>query len=359
MATKKRGRFRVGVALFLGGNLVFAVGAWLPWTTLIGYTGANTATYFDPGRASNLPLLGALGDPQSVLAAWSLLTILGLALAPLLTVRWPRWLVQAGHVLSGLWLLLATVVAVALLIGLASGSYIPPIPCPPQLVCARPAMSSMPDVGFFLAPLGLLVAWIGWALTTSSVWRSWVSALERPRATFAEHRFENTLFVTGLIIWALGFYSMPWITRNCGHFTLVIGECTGINASGAVLVGLESTGTAFDPQIATYALPFLLALGALELFYLLTRGGLCTAVSRLWTAAWIVLALVIAHLALSGVGSIAHNPTRVGLPTGAWTGDLGIVAGAFGLVLLTIGLVVSFATARWRPDAPSSPITPS
>lgn len=342
MTMVRRTRQRAGVALTLVGSLAVAIGAWLPWVVFSG--GPSGGSYFDPGRADSLPLLFVFGDTSAIQSAWSLLTILGLALTPLLTGRAPAWLPRLGLALLWVWLLVMAVVVASIHLAIWQGAY-----TPTGSACAA-ACTALVNiayaVGTFVTFGGLLLSAVGWGFVAPILWHS-QSRAQRAGMPSAEGSVQNKLFGAGLVLWTVGFYLMPWATTDCGPATIIARDCIGVTSRVAMQASL--TGAVVDPLVATKALPYLLGCGALGLCYAYMRGGLRTQAARRWVTAWLVAAAGGVALAQAGVGAIARHPSSMALPFGAWHGAGGIVVCVGGLLLLVACLVVAEYSARREP----------
>lgn len=364
METKRRDRSRVGLALFVLGSLAFAVGAWLPWAIFLGggYTAfdAGSAQYFDPGDATTLPLLVTTDRPHMVAAIWSVVAVLGLALGPLLTARVPWWLPRLAHALAGLWLLGTSALAVAITVVILRGSYHPPLPTCANCPRIPYALSGL-SVGIVVVFAGLVLAWVGWALALANLWRGVLptNSLSSPLTKGAGRRIEVGLLGVGAVLWAVGFYLIPWATSGCNRPIGLIGFCSGYPASISAQIGLYAQ-TVLDPTIMVYAVPLLLGLGALYLVVTLSQRRFEGRVARNWLGAWLLLAIAVEWLAITGVealitASVATNPhdssphkngTLLPLATGP-----GMIVAAVGLVLVVLGLFFATGSSVWHAGA--------
>jgi hypothetical protein len=134
------------------------------------------------------------------------------------------------------------------------------------------------------------------------------------------------------LLFLIGIFIMPWATVNCTQMPLFLGQCTGVNYAGATSAGIRAYANVFDPLAARYAIPILLAGGALLVLLgvwgrdLFRRGGV-------WLVLWLLTATLFAVLGDLGAGAIVANPATYGLPTGRWSGDSGIAVAFLGLLI--------------------------
>lgn len=359
MATKHSNRGRVGVGLFVLGSLAFAVGTWMPWMiyTGIGYygPGLGPALSFTPGDQPTIPVLVALGDYQFVAVAWALLTILGVALGPLVMASAPSWLSRLGHILAGLWLLGVSALVTIIVVQVLRGAYGPQAPVCASANCLRlSSTSSSPQIGLVVIFAGLALAWIGWALAFRGIWQG--VGVERPASAVTSSRMRRLkvgLLGTGIVLWALGYYLMPWATYECGPVWFV-GTCTGYPANDMATFGLPAQG-ALDSAIMIHAVPFVLGVGAIYLLAALGWRGFVIRAAQEWLAAWLVVASATAWLGVVGVNVFLHVPDNtnhhIGTPYSLVAVGPGIAVTIVGLILLALGLVVAILSLVSRPSA--------
>ncbi|HEX8982130.1 MAG TPA: hypothetical protein VF792_05125 [Ktedonobacterales bacterium] len=306
------------------------------------------------------PLVDLFGD--SFFIWWSLLTVLGLLLAPLLwqsSIRWLRWVAST---LYALWF-------IAISWTLASTAQLILFTLPTQLHAgAGPYKMTLYPYGtrvavFALSPAyGLWLALLG-AVIGLAVLPLAIQAMRKRRAatvpvtpvaqgeivTQGDGRSTRSLpgagaITGGLILWAWGFFLLPWATLNCSKAPLLIGTCQGLQVTSALEVGLNVIRAYFDPSAALYALTGLLVTGALAIVLAVWRRDI-TRTLCIWASAWLALALGCAGLAISGAQQVVHDSASVGLPSGDWRGDTGVLVVFLALLLVAIGLLPLWAVA--------------
>lgn len=352
---------RVAAVLgFLGCGL-FAVASWLPWF-VVSLRPANqplAASYapllLDPGQLAAPPLDQIFGVGGAVFV-WSLLSVLGLLLYPLL---WRRGGGRLGWWALGaylLWLLCVTGVSFYLVVASAhfagggrsitiAGFY----GQTPYL-----AVSSHLRQGCFLAGVGLILAWMVPFLPLATAgrhgWRAWRAYLaDSSVAVEGLHLAGRGLLVAGVALWLFSALEMPWVTLNCGAAPLLVGSCTGLPFSGAATVAISEHPSPFDPLLALHAMNLLLGLGAL----LILLGVWRLAISRPycgWATLWLIMATGFYVVGYVGVGLVRTQATAHGLPSGAWTGSAGVYAGMLALAFGWLGILLVWARVlRARP----------
>lgn len=355
------------------GALLFFFAAWTPWATAIT---SGDLSKGQPGPAYTFsltaaelgsPPLNTLVDPASAFVYWSFLTFLGVLIAPMLWQRLRPWLFWAATALYTAWaitcgyvlaqtdaLLLQTVPALS---HSATGPYITTL----QPYGTRLAIySASPAFGIYLATLALVAAALAGVLGTISLrGRSFFRRAAPPTvhgevapsasAVAAGAPAKRSLpgagaVSGGLIVWAWGFFLLPWASLNCNQTPVLVAQCQGLPVASALQAGLLATRNIFDPAAAPYALSGLLlagaafALGAVWLREI-TRT-LCA-----WLSGWVVFALACALIAINGAQRVVHDAPSVGLPAGAWRGDMGTLIVFLGLLLVVIGLAPLWAVA--------------
>jgi hypothetical protein len=348
------GRVLAGV-----GAALFAIAAWLPWWTLIGYlgpdaSGPGVAYNFDPGRDTALPVLHTFVDASQVLPVWSAITVLGVALAPLLWQRFGSLSLRLAGAAYVLWLILANVVVAILIISVArNGLPIQDLVVPGKAPLSVPAQSYSLGAGVVLALAALLLSWVG-VLLLARAELSQTGGLVTPAARYAEAQrlWRGTGWLTaGVIFWALGCYVTPWASYGCNGLPLFLGVCHGISESTALQAGIQSASSSYDPLAAWYAGPLLLAGGGILLL-----TGLSLRVSagafRVWGWLWALAALAVAVVAYSGVAAVIANPASFSLPSANWSGAPGLLATFLAVLFAVVGLVLlEFSARRAKPRA--------
>ncbi|HEX8732705.1 MAG TPA: hypothetical protein VF725_11675 [Ktedonobacterales bacterium] len=291
---------------------------------------------------------------------WSMLTVAGLLLSPLLwqtTTRWLQWLALA---LYTCWFVLMSVVFIAtaqLILGdipaqlkAGAGPYkFTPYPYP-QLFAIY---SIKPAYGLWLALLGGLLGLAALALAG-------VAIVTRRRASRPVTPTIQGEIVTpgvsptrslpgvgaitgGLILWAWGFFALPWATYNCSA-PVLIGVCHGVSVNYALQYGLGGLRAYIEPSAGMIAITGLLLIGAALILIAIWRRDITRTLCA-WASAWAVLALVCAIMGVVGVQQVIHNAPSVGLPTGDWRADQGVLVVFLALLLVGIGLIPLWAVA--------------
>ncbi len=346
------------------GALVFAYAAWLPWavvtTTVSGKV--QLPVLIDPNAAfvAHLVKLGSFSPTPWVVSAFSML---GLLLVPLLWRPADSLLgAIASHVL-GLWLVFATVFVVAFgLSPLVSGKP-QPYPFPYDAILDITFVGHL-ALGFWLAVVALVPLWIAVIGLLVGEWRRHAfwhlpgNDVDAPRS-FIQLPGASVLNL-GLIVWALGFFSVGWASLNCTQTPLFFSSCQGAPASGALFAGISQAASglsvsgatdptlllALDPTIARDALGILMLGGAVLIFL----GVWLRAVTRVfcvWTTLWLLAAVGLVGVGTLGVGAIVAHPSRYGFPSGTWSAESGIVITLVGLILAFGGLLtLAFVALR-------------
>lgn len=349
------------------GALVFAYAMWLPWAYVMEGIGDrfSAPVLVDPSIAiaSKLMKLGTFSPAPAVVAAFS---VLGLLLAPLLWRPADSLLGAIASHIFGLWVLFATIFLLAFgLSPLVSGT------SQPLLDAGSVAGLSIVGhitLGFWLAVAALVPLWIAVIGLLASEWRRHAfwhlpgndndaprSLIQIPGASALN---------LGLIIWAIGFLVVGWASLNCNQTPLIIGSCQGVSSSSALFAGLaQVTGSTvvasvndpqllvlLDPGIARYAIGILLGVGAALIFL----GVWLRAVTRMfciWTALWLVAAVVFVGVGYAGIGAIMAYPARYGLPAGTWNAQSGVFITLIGLIIAIAGLATLSVAALRKTEA--------
>ncbi len=358
-------RDRRRAALFLA--------AWAPWATAItsgdlskGPSGA-LYTYSLTAAELGAPPIASLTGQTSSFVYWSFLTILGALLAPLLWQRTRPWLVWVAAALYGLWAATCALVLVqtaALLFQTvpalshaANGPYITTLqPYGAQLKI----YAASPAFGLYVAILALVAALTALVLTAVAV-RVSPPALRRRTPTVhgevaptetpiagappARRSLPGVGAVSGgLLLWAWGFFLLPWASLNCAQTPLLAGQCEGLPVASALQAGLLATRNIFDPAAAPYAISGLLLAGAGLALMTVWRREITRTLCA-WLSGWVVFALACALIAINGAQRVVHDAASVGLPAGDWRGDMGTLIVFLGLLLVVIGLAPLWAIA--------------
>lgn len=321
-------RWRWLVWIFaVAGAVLVACAVWLPW-------GSGTPTIpGSGGQTQSLALQISAGDVDGVLslAPWSAVTVAGVLLCCLLSLRGPRILRLLAQGCYLLWALVALGVITPTLLTLLTAN-------PVQIRSAQGSLQL--TVAHTLRPamlltyLGLLLALVASVLGFMELRRGAPAASESgPTHRFAGRKLPASgLLILSAVLFLIGVFVMPWATVNCPQTPLFLGQCTGVNYAGATSAGIRAYASFFDPLAARYAIPILLAGGAVLMALGVWRRDLFRA-GGFWLALWLLIATGFAILGDVGAGALIANPPAYGLPTGHWSGDSGIVVAFLGLLL--------------------------
>ncbi|HZC07857.1 MAG TPA: hypothetical protein VE338_19630 [Ktedonobacterales bacterium] len=347
--------------------LLFFYTGWAPLATAItsgdlrsGPTGPLHRFGLTAAELGAPPLHGLTGD--AFFGLWSALTVAGILLCPLLwqtSLRWLRWLAIA---LATCWLIGITIVfaqtAMLILSGLPDQLHRGAGPYEVTLYpyVTRVAIYSIaPAFGLWLALLAALLGLAALALAVTAT-----ITYQRARTPITptvqgeivmpgEARSTRSLpgagaITGGLLLWAWGFFALPWATVNCTQAPLLLGSCRGLQGTPVLWVGLDATRVVFDPSAALYAITGLLLIGALMILLAVWRRDISRTLCS-WASAWLALALTCSVLAISGVQQVVADAPSVGMPTGDWRGDMGVLIVFVALLLVGIGLIPLWAVA--------------
>lgn len=347
--------------------LIFFYVAWAPLANAITSGDLRLATTGPMYRFSLTtaelgapPLYALYGD--HFFGLWSGLTVAGLLLSPLLwqtSLRWLRWLAIA---LYACWLVAVSAVFIdaAQLILVTIPGHLSQGVGPYEVTLypygTRVAIYTItPAFGLWLA---LVAALLGIGAAALAV----MAAVTRRRATVPITPTVQGEIVTpgdaaptrsipgagaitgGLILWAWGFFLLPWATINCTQAPLLFGSCQGLPVASALEIGLGGARAYFEPTAGLYAITGLLFTGALLILIAVWRRDI-TRTLCVWASLWLALALGCAVLAISGVQQVVANAPSVGMPTGDWRGDTGVLIVFLALLLVAIGLIPLWAVA--------------
>ena len=348
----------VGRDLLIGGDP--ASRFFETWTIggLGGMLGAPLATL----HMSHMPhasLIVALGFD----AVYSVLEFGGLALIP------PLWLARSTGGVSwtrrafAAWLALLSILAIVGALAWRTAALAAPTSI--EMTVGAPAL--LPWVVVF--PLGVLIGGAGLLLMRREP-LPMAAAAPTPRSSW---QWVAALTITaGVLIWGVGFYLMPVvITAACPPVSFSItqfahGACAGLDSDQAL-------AAAYNAGLSSIAFPLYL-LG--RRFELLVAVALITALggwtrrlavaTLVWLAAWPVLALGVALVALQGVDVVAQTGFRLTFATGGgWHVAPGLIATFAGIGLVALGQVVlwrelarrsdpapgALPAGEWEPDA--------
>ncbi|HET9110889.1 MAG TPA: hypothetical protein VFN78_08710 [Ktedonobacterales bacterium] len=347
--------------------LLFFYVSWAPLATAItsgdlrsGPTGPLHRFGLTAAELGAPPLHALVGDV--FFGLWSALTITGILLSPLLwqtSIRWLRWVATA---LAACWLVVMTVI-------FAQTAYFILVGLPEQLRRgAGPYQATLVPYGIQVAIynitsafglwLALLAVLLGIAAAALAVMAS--VTYQRARAPIAPTvqgeivtpgaaRPARSLpgvgaMTGGLLLWAWGFFALPWATINCTQAPVLIGTCRGLQGTPVLWIGLDIVRMAFDPSAALYAITGLLLVGALMILLSVWRRDITRTLCA-WASAWLAFTLACSVVAISGVQQVVSDAPSVNMPTGDWRGDTGVLVVFLALLLVGIGLIPLWAVA--------------
>ena len=339
--------WELGCVVAAIGAVGYLVTAWLPW---VGVSGIG------PQQQGYQPLLSP-GDIASALgsAKWSVVSISGVLLLPLLLRRSRSPLALIGLLCFVLWTALTIVVEPASLAGVRQGGT---ITLDPNLSPRSLTITDVPQplTAYYLHLASLVLCVIAVIVLIAGM----VQARRREgrfAALYVPHvsgRLPGMgLLTAGLVIWGIGVFVFPWASVGCTGVPLVSGRCLGTPFGSSLGYGISAYVSTFDGLLALYAAGALLGLGALELLVGLWWGPVSWHFCA-WAAIWLVVATGLAALADAGVGVVVAGHGAPGLPAGPWTGDNGIVTAFLGLLLGWIALALLAYRAARTPRAPAS-----
>lgn len=377
------------------GAALFFFAAWTPWASAItsgdlrqGASGPSFHLGLTPAELGAPPLSGQTGG--SFFAVWSGLTVAGLLLSPLLWRSRPRWTLWLPALLYACW-----IAGVSLVIGATAQAILVTIPAEvrtgakPTILTLTPYAYSVavysisPAWGLWLAALAPVVALVAFALASAALVaglaarrKARKTASAAPAQTGADAPSVQGEIVPsgaheapapqprrslpgvgavsgGLLLWAWGFFLLPWATVNCARGPLLISACQGLPVGSALQVGLGPTRDVFDPSAAPYAISGLLLVGALFILVGVWRRAISRALCA-WASLWLLAALGCALLAIEGAQQVVRDAPSVGLPAGDWRGDTGVLVVYLALLLVAIGLIPLWARAVRRAGGPSA-----
>ena len=347
--------------------LLFFYVSWAPLATAItsgdlrsGPTGPLHRFGLTAAELGAPPLHALVGD--AFFGLWSALTIAGILLSPLLwqtSVRWLRWVATA---LAACWLVAMMVIfaqtALLILVGLpeqlrrGAGPYDATlVPYGIQVAI----YNITPAFGLWLALLAALlgIAAVGLAALAAATYQrarapiapTVQAEIVTPGAARPTRSLPGAGALTGgLLLWAWGFFALPWATINCAQTPVLLGTCRGLQGTSVLWIGLNVVRMAFDPSAALYAITGLLLIGALMILLAVWRRTITRTLCA-WASAWLAFSLACSIVAISGVQQVVSDVPSVNMPTGDWRGDTGVLVVFLALLLVGIGLIPLWAVA--------------
>ena len=321
------------------GAVLFAIGAWMPWFAVTGHATVNGLARefryeFSPGAVDGL--WGFFG--------WSFFTVAGVLILPLLWSRTRSAYEFIGILGFFVWTFWTLTLAQNQAFSLSTKNalnvltFVPDTGLSHITVIAEPQRLS----GFVLGEIavGISVLAVLLILIGPLPRRGQGASAGTPAPLRARFRIPGMgILTTGIVLWAMGTLVLPWASVGCPSVVLLAAQCSGLNYSGVLRLGIFSAATAFDPLAAVYAIPTLLAAGAL-LILLATWWGRIGPAFCLWVTLWLAAAALFTILATAGVRYTTANAARLGLPAGAWQPDSGGTLTVVALAVVTVATSV-------------------
>ena len=350
--TQRRARLWLTARVFAtAGAFLFAVGAWMPWFAVTGHVTINgLAQEF---RYELAP--GAVDGPLGFFG-WSFLTVAGVLSLPLLWSRSRPILQLPGTLAFFAWTGLVLLVGnyAFLLAPKSALSLVPETGLSQSHILALDALTEPRRLsGFVLGEIAIGVSFLAALLILIGPMprRGQGAPTVAPTLPSSHFRIPGMgILTTGIVLWALGTLVLPWASVGCPSVVLLAAQCSGLNYSGVLRLGISSGATAFDPLAAIYAIPTLLVAGAL-LILLATWWGRIGPAFCLWVTLWLAAAALFAALGAAGVRDATANAARLGLPAGIWQPDSGDTLTVVALAVVTAGTGVLWYSVlrRQRP----------
>lgn len=344
--------------LALVGSAVYAYAVYAPWLT--------ASVRFPQDGGIGLPPLPTLSGSRAVellptsrlpdaIFGFSLLSVLGLLLAPCLWASAGSALGRVARWAFALWVALAALVAGLLAWTLfLDSSWL--------RFYGVTATDRTPSWGLFLTVLALV------ALAVAAVALLRERSPDAPETTAPDPWTRAAiagaaLLSLGALAWGVGFLALPWVSTGCttapltlNHFAF--GSCAGLDA-GDVLgyvpqPGLSSVAAALaNPVLAVYVLltsGTLVALGVVAHAAWLRR--LPVPLVQRWIAVWLAAASVVAAFAVSGVAVVMAARPNISSAAASevWHADMGLLFSLLGLILAWVGLALLGIPGGVRPS---------
>jgi hypothetical protein len=337
--------------LALGGAVVWLYASWAPWAIVIPRRAlVAPEPYVSP---AGLPAFGAIAVDPTVLG---IVTSIGLLLCPWLWSR--RFRVVAAAIYLG-WVVASSITALITLIGFADVARALPLS-----LFAPVGAGIAPDFGLVLMLLALALLWIAglglWRASLAHVQRVGLRAAlrgerrERPtRDAPAEVHARTGLMSggastvwAGVVIWALGYYLMPWVVAaSCPETAVVVG-CAGISSGDVAAVAAAPAGAVLDPRVFLYAVPLVLGISGLLMLYAVRRLLINTALC-VWVGCWAATGSLIVALGWIGRDHVQAQPAAAEAAAHASTPAAAVAAIGVGIVWLgLVPLVIAAILTR-------------
>ncbi len=281
---------------------------------------------------------GPLSFLSELASVYTALTWGGLALIPLLCRSLSPRGTLALRWMYAVWMALLTLLAVGGLPSLYQFMSQPP----PQNVLPYPFTLEGPYLlpGAVVFPLGVLLS----AAALLLMLREPLPMPALPSAPRTDWQWAASVALTaGALVWGIGFYFMPAaIPRAClpGIFPVsqfAHGACAGLNSDQMLEAAREAglNPIAFLPYTLGRNYEFMVAAAGIT-----TLGGWTRQLSvntLAWLAAWPMLAVGTALVALQGVGVVAQHGYRLPPASISWHMASGVVVTFAGISLVALG----------------------
>jgi hypothetical protein len=341
--------------LALGGALLALYAWWAPWAIVIPRRAlVAPEPYVSP---AGLPALDTIAIAPTVLG---IVSSIGLLLCPWLWSR--RFGVVAVALYLG-WAVANSLTALIALIGFAGVIHALPLS-----LLAPVGAGIAPDFGFVLALLALALVWVAalgmWRAALARVrqvgLRAALRGERRERATrdAPEEVHARTGLMgggastvwAGVLIWALGYYLMPWVVAvSCPDTAVVVG-CAGISSGDVVAVAAAPAGAVLDPRFFLYSVPLVLGICGLLMLYAVRRLLINTALC-VWVGCWAATASLIVALGWIGRDHVQAQPAAAEAAAHASTPAAAVAAIGVGIVWLGLVPLIIAAVLTWRARA--------
>jgi hypothetical protein len=341
--------------LALGGAVLWLYAWWAPWAIIIPHRAlVAPEPYVSP---AGLPAFTSLALDPTVLG---IVASIGLLLCPWLWSR--RYRVVAGALYLA-WVTLASLAAVVTLAGFAQVATSVPLS-----LFAPAGAGIAPDFGLVVMLGALALSWYAglglWRAAQAQVLRVGLRATlrgerrERPTRDASGAVFARTGLMSGgagsvaagVLIWALGYYLMPWVTSGTCPDTAVVVGCAGLSASDVVAIAAAPAGAVLDPRVFLFAVPVVLGICGLLMIYAVRRLVI-NAVLCIWVGCWAATATLIEVLGWIGRDQTGASPLAHAITPGGAVAAIGVGIVWLGLVPL---VVAAIATWQARPAAGAS-----
>ncbi|HST89113.1 MAG TPA: hypothetical protein VLJ14_12105 [Ktedonobacterales bacterium] len=338
--------------LATAGAVLFAIGAWMPWFAVTGHATVNGLA--QDFRYEFAP--GAIDGPLGFFG-WSVLTVAGVLSLPLLWSRSRPILQLIGAFAFFAWTSLILLVGnyAFLLAPKSTLTLVPETGLSQSQIVALDALADPRRLsGFVLGELAIGISVFAMVLIFIGPMPHGEQGASTGAPTLPSARFRIPgmgILTTGIVLWALGTLVLPWASVGCPGVVLLAAQCSGLNYSGVLRLGISSTALAFDPLAAVYTIPTLLAAGAL-LMLITTWWGQITPTFCLWVTLWLAAAALFIALGTAGVRDATTNAARLGLPAGTWQPDSGgtLTVVALAVVAVATGVLWYGLPRRRRPS---------